>query len=390
MWSSALSIFCLIGVKMATYNITINQEALDKISNEIGNRTAEQLKDIGDDQSLLLKKIALNFLTSVEENLERIKVIEDMEKKLKQKRHALKLNTPPKDENNVAEYIRYKEELKQKITIDTSLDNFFKQCLIFNDSIVQIITGKKTRVTVVIPVANDAPIIMDYSIEQLLDEKSGVSIVQDISSGKIPRIVGRLKFDTEKMKNNFNSAIKKDNIISVQELKALNITYNSALFDNYNKYKPYVVWKPLDAQHWFKMKISGGAGDISEGYAYFYYKGNQNFNFAKHHLYDNLDTFFRYGVGSVSNLSGLYGGDISTAEYEYAVKSLQASLPGYVQMIQLAKNIIDNKIKNATDLKNLALRKKYKDPINKQGQKGLRNFITEILDSELNQFFNNS
>lgn len=391
MRTSALFIFLVKKdiTKMAVFNITINQEALNQISDKIGNRTVEQLKKIGDDQSLLLKKIALNFLNAVEKNLERIKAIEDTEKKLKQKRHDLNLNTPPKDENIVAEYIRYKDELKQKITIDTSLDNFFKECLIFNDSIVQIITGKKTRVTIVIPTANDAPIIRDYSIQQLLDEKSGVSIIQDVSSGKIPRVVGRLKFDTEKMKNDFNSAIRKDNMISVQELNALNITYNSALFDNYNKYKPYVVWKPLGAEHWFKMKISGGAGDISEGYAYFYYKGaNENFNFAKHHLYDNLDTFFRYGVGSVSNLSGLYGGDISTAEYEYAVKSLQASLPGYVQMIQLAKNIINNKIKNATDLKNLALKKQYKDPVNKQGQKGLRNFVTEILESELGQFFN--
>jgi hypothetical protein len=62
------------------------------------------------------------------------------------------------------------------------------------------------------------------------------------------------------------------------------------------------------------MKISGGAGDISEGYSYFYYKSREtNFGFAIHHLYDNLDTFFRIGVASVSNLSGLYGGDISSA-----------------------------------------------------------------------------
>ena len=101
--------------------------------------------------------------------------------------------------------------------------------------------------------------------------------------------------------------------IAIDELEALNETYNSALFDNFNEHKPYVFWKPLEASHWFKMKISGGAGDISEGYAYFYYKSNEkNFGFALRHLYDNLDIFFREGVASVSNLSGLYGGDIST------------------------------------------------------------------------------
>jgi len=115
------------------------------------------------------------------------------------------------------------------------------------------------------------------------------------------------------MKNNFNIALRKDSMIESKELMALNQTYYSALSD-FNKHNPYVFWKPIRNKNWLKMKISGGKGDISEGYAYFYYKSNNetNFGFAIHHLYDNLDTFFRIGVASVSNLSGLYGGDIST------------------------------------------------------------------------------
>jgi len=176
-------------------------------------------------------------------------------------------------------------------------------------------------------------------------------------------------------------------LISPLELKSLNDTYNSALFNNFNRFKPYVVWKPLNAEHWSKMKISGGAGDISEGYAYFYYKSQErDFNFRSHHLYDNLDTFFRVGVGSVSNLSGLYGGDISTAQYEYAVKSLNASLPGYLQMIRIAQNIINNKIPKAETLKQKALKAKFKDPIHRQGEKGLRNFIEEVLEEEMKEF----
>jgi len=65
------------------------------------------------------------------------------------------------------------------------------------------------------------------------------------------------------MKNNFNMAIQNDTMIKTEELNALNETYNSALFDNFNRYKPYVFWKPLSSNKWFKMKISGGAGDIS-------------------------------------------------------------------------------------------------------------------------------
>jgi len=76
---------------MAINNIVIDKKTLEEISNEIGDRTAEELKSIGDDQSLLLKKIALRFLESVEQNLEKIKLIEDNAKQLKDKRHALKL-----------------------------------------------------------------------------------------------------------------------------------------------------------------------------------------------------------------------------------------------------------------------------------------------------------
>lgn len=369
---------------MAAFSISINKEILQQISNEIGDRTAEELKALGDDQSLLLKKIALDYLQIVEQNKEKIQLIEANEKALKQKRHALNLSKNPKDYKLVEEYNEFKEELKNKITIDTSLDNFFKASLIFNERLVEIITGRKTRITIVIPSAGQAPIIRDYNIEELLDEKSGVSIVQDIASGQIPRVAGRLKYDVQKMKNNFNMAIQNDTMIKTEELNALNETYNSALFDNFNRYKPYVFWKPLSSNKWFKMKISGGAGDISQGYAYFYYKSNENnFEFATHHLYDNLDTFFKIGVASVSNLSGLYGGDISTSQYEYAVKSLQASLPGYVQMVKMAQKIINNKIKTASDLKKIALKAQYKNPIQRTGEKGLRNVVTEALEGDL-------
>ena len=369
---------------MATFSISINKQILQEISNEIGDRTAEELKNIGDNQSLLLKKIALDYLQVVEKNKEKIKIIEETEKRLKEKRHSLNLSKNPKDPKLVQQYNEYKEQLRNSIQIDTTLNDFFKASLLFNEAIVEILTGRKTRITIVIPVADQAPIIRDYSIEELLDQSSGVSIIQDITSGNIPRVAGRLQYNIEKMKNDFNVAIQKDTMIDLNELNALNETYNSALFDNFNKYKPYVFWKPLSSDIWYKMKISGGAGDISEGYAYFYYKSNEtNFEFATHHLYDNLDTFFRIGVASVSNLSGLYAGDISTAQYEYAVKSLQASLPGYVQMVRMAQKIINNKIKNVENLKKIALKAQYKNPIQKTGEKGLRNVVSVALEEDL-------
>ena len=369
---------------MANFSLSIDKKILQQITEEIGDRTVEELKNIGDEQSLLLKKIALDYLQAVEENKEKIIAIEEKEKLLRQKRYELNLNRNPKDVELVTQYNRYKKDLESKIQIDTSLDDFFKKSLIFNDAIVEILTGKKTKITIVIPSAHSAPLIRDYTVEELLDEKSGVSIIQGITSNEIPRVVGRLKYDIQKMKNNFNIALRKDSMIESKELMALNQTYYSALSD-FNKHNPYVFWKPVRNKNWLKMKISGGKGDISEGYAYFYYKSNNetNFGFAIHHLYDNLDTFFRIGVASVSNLSGLYGGDISTKQYEYAVKSLRASLPGYVQMVKMAQDIINNKIKNAKDLKEVALKAKYKDPLNQLEEKGLRNKVEEVINTNI-------
>lgn len=362
--------------------IEINQSALDAIAQEVANRTVEELKTVGDDGVLLLKKIAFDFLSVVQQNLDKIKLIESYQLKLKQKRHELNYSSNPKDPAIVTQYNNFKQQLQQDITVDHNLNDFFKACLIFNDRILEVITGKQTRITVVIPVANDDPIILDYSTEQLLSESSGVSFIQDITSGKIPRITGRLSYDINKMKANFQNALKSDQLIENKQLASLNQTYNSALFDNFYKFQnSYVFWKPLSAQHWFKMKISGGAGDISEAYAYFFYKGKDlSYSFASNHLYDNLDVFFRQGVAKVDNISGLYSSDILDNKYNYAVKSLQASLPGYMQMLRLAQNILNGKVKTASQLKEISLRKQYKDPIKRLGEKGLRNKAEEILN----------
>jgi len=64
-----------------------------------------------------------------------------------------------------------------------------------------------------------------------------------------------------------------------------------------------------------------------------------------------MDYFIREGVANVDSISGLYTSDVSTDEYDYAVKSLDASLPGFRQMITLATQILNNKIKTAEELK---------------------------------------
>ena len=54
----------------------------------------------------------------------------------------------------------------------------------------------------------------------------------------------------------------------------------------------------------------------------------------------NLVIYFEDGVAKVDNSSGLYSADILGEKANYAVKSAKADLPGYMQMLQLAQNIV--------------------------------------------------
>ena len=180
--------------------------------------------------------------------------------------------------------------------------------------------------------------------------------------------------------------------VNFPQLLKLAETYNSALFNNYNRYSPYAFWKPTKEKQWYKINIVGGKGDIAEAYAYFYYNirdNGENFHFAVQHLYDNLDTFFRQGVAKVDSISGLYTSDVITNSYGYAVKSLDASLSGYMQMFRLVRDILNGKIntiKQLTDKADTIVNKKTEEQIQKGIQKGIRNKISRATNEELKEF----
>lgn len=354
--------------------IQINKNVIQDFYQTIENKSLEELKKQGVQESVILKKIAADFLIVLQDALTSIKLIQQYSEILK----SLRANLKDEDLKNVKQTEQYQihqNQLKELLN-NSVLLTFLKETLRFNDRILQIITGHKQRISIVIPDAGGNPIIQDFTLDEILQGKSGVSIMASINSNQ--KLAGRLNYDIDQIKQRLNQTLHRDNMISLSELSALNKTYTSALYDNYNKHNPYVFWKPLNAQKWLKMKVVGGAGDISEAYAYFYYKGADNhFNFSINHLYDNLDTFFRIGVAQVSNVSGLYAADVSTKEYDYAIKSLKASLPGFTQMFILARDIMNNKVKDFKVLQKKAKQKQY----TKTGlEKGLRNKVEEVVD----------
>lgn len=369
-------------------NITVSQQTLNEIAELVGDRTAEELKAIGDDGSLLMKKYALDFVNTIKQSRQEIVQLEQMALSLKNKRHSLQnAKNGVKSPAEVQSYIEAREKFKQQRLASDNLDKFYQASMLFNERILQIITGHKTRISIVVPSSDDAPVILDVPMEDLFEGNTGISIVTDMTSGKIPRLSGRIKIDIDKIKQNLSQAIRTDSIIGAQSLKGLNQAYEVTQED-YRKWKPHVFWKVETENIWYKLTVGGAAGDLAEAYAYFFYTGggegnNPNTLFLGKIYNRNMDYFIREGVANVDNISGLYASDVTTNEYDYAVKSLNASLPGYTQMVTLANKILNNKIKNASQLKKVSLQKQYKDIVKMSGRKGLRNTITEAVASQI-------
>lgn len=360
-------------------SINIDSQIIENIQNEINGRTAQELKNLGDNQMLLLKKYALDYMEVVQQNINKINDIQSQARHMKEMRQQMRVQNG-KQFNNYNlnnEYSRTKAKLSDEILTKLNLQDFLSASMIFNDRILEIITGKPVIVTIVLPQNDGAPIIAQYTISELLAQDSGVRIYQDITSQG--QISGRLTYDIEQIKNHLNQTIHHDNIITGESLRGLNFTYESAI-KTFHKFDPYVFWKPTKAQHWFKMKISGKEGDINEAYAAFYYKGGDTF---LQQLYDNLDYFYREGVAKVDNISGLYSSDIQAEQYNYAVKGFNASLPGFRQMISLTRRILNGQIKSVQQLQSIAYNKQWKGTGSNRIQRGLRNFVEEVLDSEL-------
>lgn len=368
--------------KYTDLQINISEETLQRIDDEVNGRTAEELKAYGDDNTLLMKKYSLDFIRQVNDNLEKIRTIEQYNYKIKTFREQLREDPGNKgiDVTKTDAYIDYKQQLAEKITIDLSLDEFLKYSMLYNNQILSLITGKPLLISIAVPDSGDGiPLMADFTLEELFVEDSGVSISQDITSGKIPRISGRFKIDINKIKLRLTESMRKETLLHGQQLVNLNNTYVEASKD-FKEHKPYAFWKPTSSEHWFKIWINGGQGDISEAYMFFAHQSNEEGNFLYTSLYDNLDFFFREGVAKVDNISGVYSSDFITDEYAYAAKSLDASLPGFRQMILLAQKILNGKIKTVEELKMVAARKQWKDPKTKTIQKGLRNKIIEATD----------
>lgn len=365
--------------------IQFSENQLMEMQQQIEDALAKELYDNTKQDNLKLQLAAITFLKEAVLAQDNINEFNKLQKTQATARQMMR-SMVPVDEKLNAQYQETADYIRVHFIENQIFDKFFKESMIFNDKILELITGAPMTTVIVVDGA-DGPEVREYSIQELLEVGSGVSFIVDYTS-KVYTLIGRIRV-------NANQLTKAASIISDKEqeeknfnLINLNRAYTDARVD-YLANKPWAFFKPDNGEIWFKIKIAGGLGDISEAYTSFFFLKRPPF---KDPRWTNLTTYFEQGVVQVDAVSGLYTADVQDTENKrnYAIKAASASLPGYAQMIKLAEKILDATSGwDLAKLKQISYQKQYyTNKTDKDGQplrKGLRNKIlqaTEIIPTE--------
>ena len=366
-------------------NIQFDEAELQALQQQIEDALSKELYDSVQQDDLKLQSYAITFIQQAKAAQDDINTYNQLQKVQANIRQQMK-NMVPVDIQLETKYQITADYIRKYFIENKAFDNFFKAVMIFNDQILELITGAPMTTVIMVDGA-DGPEVREYTIKELLEVGSGISFITDYTS-KTYALVGRIRIDN-------NQLTKAASIISDKEQQEKNfdlINLNKAYVDakiDYLNNKPWAFFKPEDSQIWFKIKIAGGLGDISEAYTSFFFLRKPPF---KDPRWTNLTTYFEQGVANVDAVSGLYTADVVDEENKrnYAIKAANASLPGYAQMIKLAQQILNGTNRLTLEkLKQISNQKQYySNKLDKEGQplrKGLRNKIelaTELIPSE--------
>lgn len=363
------------------------EQTLNAASPPFEQRQAELIKELQDE--------ANKFLNKYDDALEIIKLLQSKTITAGQYKQAIQYqkNNPPYSTAIVEAYAKVKNEISsQELLQNDVIKDFLHEALYFNDTVLKIL-GDKAAINLTFVFTsrdehgNIQPVVFAAPAEVILKEGSGVNIVADLESHS-RNLKGRFQYDFMQMQEAFRDIIERDKSIFIQErglteLKKLNQAYSKAMW-LYGKFNPFIFWRLRYEKEWNEIFIGGASGDISEAYALFFYQRAKDHNvedfFPDHdQLHDrNLDTFITEGIAEVDNVSGLYATDVQAGDYGYAVKALNASLPGITQMLKLAREISSKgNTYSIQKLRQIAERKKYKS---KNGK-----FLTDDLGRKIAQ-----
>lgn len=361
----------------SSLNIKWDENELIAIGEEIEARILQATGDTIKLENLKLQQAASRFLTAA------VKIIDDIQdyNTLQQKQSILRnkmRQSVPVSENDQQIYDETAQMIRDRFITPGLFNNFFKESMIFNDSILEIITGTPMTTVIVVEKDDGTPEVREYTIKELLEEGSGVKFITDYTS-KTHTLMGRIQINTTQLTKAASEISLTEQEKKNFSLSGLNTAYAEAKID-YLKNNPWAFFKPNVQAAWQKIKIAGGLGDISEAYTAFFFLKTYHF---KDSLYPNLTVYFVQGVANVDSVSGLYAADVYDEENKrnYAIKAANASLPGYNQMIKLANNILDStKQWDVAKLREVSEKRQYKIVNGEKVRKGLRNIVEEVFD----------
>ena len=358
-------------------DIQFDESELQAMGQQVENELNKELADAVKEENLKLQLAAIEFLQKAVEVVNLINNYNNLQKLQAQRRKIMQ--NPPVSLEQESIYEQTAQEIRTNYIEKQVFDEFFKAVMIFNDKVLEIITGAPMTTVIVVDGA-DGPEIREYTIQELLEADSGIKFITSYAS-KSNVLIGRIQINTSQLSKAISTVSELDQAKSNFSLIGLNIAYADAKTDYLNHLPThYAFFKSPSEKVWSKIKITGGLGDISEAYTAFFFLKKPPFKDSR---WANLATYFRQGVANVDAVSGLYAADIQDEENKrnYAIKAANASLPGYTQMIQLANNILDgSKQWNVAKLRQISEQKQYAIKNGEKIRKGLRNTIETAFD----------
>ena len=353
--------------------VEIDDITVDQIIEIINNLELNNMNNILSEDTIQLKQSAIKFLQIVVETQEKIRNIEYMmmaQKNLRNKiRKELGVTGRFLPQYETDEYIRHREELNNSLR-SQEVEKLYDAAFSFHEEINAIL-GQEVRTVILLQDKEGQPYLFEVSKEELLNN----NILSFEETSKTARLNARFKVSIDQMRQAGIKAIERDDlgIDDKLNISRLNETYKTVLY-RYDTYKRLVLWLyPKGVWNWSKISARG---DIAEAYSMFFLK-KAEYDFQGD-LEKNINFFMVLGVQEVDNVSGLLQGDISTGQYEYAIKSADASYMSVQQMIPLAEEIVTNSNYNLTNLRN------YKEKLAKKKAK-IRNPIYNSLENTISK-----
>jgi len=369
--------------------ISINEEDLQMIETRIKEAIGEVGAKNIEDKNIQLQQAAVDFIRPALEIIKQLKEYQLQEETSAQGIKYITQNRPVSPTTYKAYFNREKiANLENTQLIQT----FLEQSLIFNSKVISILTGKPLE-TVVVFRQGDEVIAYKFDGEQLLKD----NIYKDFTASKRgANLIGRLQFSASGLSKTLQESAqglqKIEKAGEGQQINNLNRAYIDAL-DDYDYFaskgqKPYVFFHPENSDRWMKMRVAGGHGDIAEAYGLFLLVliPDNTKLFASALRWANLTIYFKMGVSQVDNASGLYTADVVGNSVNYAIKSLKASLPGYLQMLELAQEIViaakqgANDILASENVKSLITREEMRT---QKAQNAVRNTLEIVVENAI-------